>query len=952
MAIPQGTHCGHYKVLTLLGSGGMGYVYLAEDTRLGRKAAIKILPVSFTCDKERLRRFEQEAKSASSLNHPNILTIYEIGQTDATHFIATEFVDGLTLRQRLQKTRLKLIETLDVATQLASALAAAHQAGIVHRDIKPENVMIRADGLVKVLDFGLVKLIEQNASTINTQAPTLSEAMNTDPGLVMGTVRYMSPEQARGLCVDSRTDVWSLGVVLYEMIAGRPPFDGATKSDVFAAVLMEEPAPLHEYAPETSAQLQRVVRKALTKEVEERYQDIRDFRIDLKTLKREFELEAGKYISAPSPRNDSVAHNSSGAGNIGPTKETTPQATSSIEYLINRTRQHKRAAVILPFVLAVALTGVAYALYKLSVKSPPEPSIRITKATRLTSDGRAKHAAISPDGNYVAYVREEAGQQSLMIRQVATESAGVLVPPSNAQYSGLTFSHRGSHIFYVVTVEGDPWGSLYRVSAPLPDTVKKLLPGVRSPVSISFDDEHLAFVREDIARGESSLVVANIDGTAERVIASRRRPEYFAAEGPAWSPDGSLVACSAITYKPGYHEDLVGVRVADGSETKITSDTWANIGWAAWLGDGSGLVVVGRIGLQRQSGQTVSGDPQHQDHLWYLTYPGGRAQRVTSELNKYYDVSLTAESSQLVSVQAVSDISLWLISAAGRVGSFESRTSFTTGAKPARQLTRGLFKYDGVDGLALAPDGRIFYVSYESAGRDIWSIAQDGSGQKNLTDSAGSNRSPAVSPDGRYIVFASTRAGERNIWRMNIDGSGLTQLTDGKLESDPCVSPDGQWVVYSSIHGNSDKQLLWRVSINGGAAQQLTDKFSARPAISPDGKLIAYLERENSNSPLRQVVVPFEGGTPVKTYEAPLTRGAFQQPVVRWSPDGRMLTYVDTREGISNIWGQPLAGGEPVRLTAFEDGEIFWFDWSRDGGQLVVSRGRETSDVVLLSFAK
>jgi predicted ATPase/predicted Ser/Thr protein kinase len=269
----------------------MGEVYLAEDTRLGRKVAIKLLPPQFTADAERVRRFEREARAASATNHPNIVTIHEIGETDGTHFIITEFIEGQTLRQQMISARLRLLEALEVATQVASALAAAHEAGVVHRDIKPENVMIRRDGLVKVLDFGLAKLTEPPTPSIDTQAPTYRKA-ETDPGTVMGTFRYMSPEQARGLKVDARSDIFSLGVVLYEMMAGRAPFEGETPSDCLASLLQTDPVPLTRYAPEVPGELERSVSRALAKDREERYQSIRDLFLDLKRIKQRLEFEA------------------------------------------------------------------------------------------------------------------------------------------------------------------------------------------------------------------------------------------------------------------------------------------------------------------------------------------------------------------------------------------------------------------------------------------------------------------------------------------------------------------------------------------------------------------------------------------------------------------------------------------------------------------------------------
>jgi serine/threonine protein kinase len=292
-----GQRLGAYRLLDKLGAGGMGEVYLAEDTRLRRRVAVKLLPPEFTNDAERVRRFEREARAASALNHPNIITIHEIGQTEQFHFIVTEYVEGQTLRQRLAGGRMKLDEALEAAIQMATALQAAHEAGIVHRDIKPENVMLRRDNIVKVLDFGQAKLTERRAVASDPDAST-SVSVKTDPGVVMGTARYMSPEQARGQEVDARTDIFSLGVVLYEMIAGQAPFTGETTSDVIVAILTSEPPPLTRTAPGVPADLQRIVSRALRKDREERYQNAADLLLDLKQVKQKIEVKQRSRTSA------------------------------------------------------------------------------------------------------------------------------------------------------------------------------------------------------------------------------------------------------------------------------------------------------------------------------------------------------------------------------------------------------------------------------------------------------------------------------------------------------------------------------------------------------------------------------------------------------------------------------------------------------------------------------
>src|SRR5262245_17596312 len=298
MPIAAGTKLGRYEIRSQIGKGGMGEVYLANDTRLDRKVALKILPAEVAADHSRMNRFVQEAKAASALNHPNIITIHEIEEADSNSFIATEFIDGETLRERMQHQPMKVGEALEVGIQTASALAASHSAGKVHRDIKPENIMIRRDGIVKVLDFGLAKLTERvPPRLVDTEAPT-RVAMDTEPGVVMGTAQYMSPEQARGLGVDARADVWSLGCVLYEMVTGRQPFGGATTLDVLSAILNHEPDLLVHHTPEVPRELEHIVSKALRKDPEERYQTVKDLLIDFKDLKRDLELQTQLERSA------------------------------------------------------------------------------------------------------------------------------------------------------------------------------------------------------------------------------------------------------------------------------------------------------------------------------------------------------------------------------------------------------------------------------------------------------------------------------------------------------------------------------------------------------------------------------------------------------------------------------------------------------------------------------
>lgn len=358
----EGSEIGHYQIIRLLGEGGMGEVYLARDRKLGRQVALKLLPEEFMSERQRVLRFEQEASAASALNHPNILTIYEIGESSGRHFISTEFIEGQTLRDRLRTATMSIVEVLDVARQVASALAAAHEVGIIHRDIKPENIMVRRDGLVKVLDFGLAKLTNQQATGPEATTRAL---VQTGAGIVMGTVRYMSPEQARGLEIDARSDIWSLGCVIYEMVAGRLPFDGATASDVISLVLQKEAPPLARYSPEVPAELDRIVTKSLQKTPEERFQLAKDLVLDLKSLKQQLEFQAERERGVT-------------PGIMSVPTDANRHAISSADYLVNKVKRHKRAILFLaPLGIAIAIVAyVALPRYfaKRQVAVPPSTS--------------------------------------------------------------------------------------------------------------------------------------------------------------------------------------------------------------------------------------------------------------------------------------------------------------------------------------------------------------------------------------------------------------------------------------------------------------------------------------------------------------------------------------------------------------------------------------------------
>jgi serine/threonine protein kinase len=927
---PVGKRLGHYQVLSLLGTGGMGEVYLAQDTKLDRAVALKILPAEFATDRRRMRRFEQEARSAAALNHSHIAHVYEIGESEGKHFISMEYIEGETLRDKIHRGKLPLPKVLKYLAQVAGGLAKAHERGIVHRDLKPENIMITRDGEAKILDFGLAKLALLDATT---DAQAHAESMvTTNPGVVMGTVQYMSPEQARGLEVDARTDIWSLGVVLYEMATGRAPFQGETPSHVIVSILEKEPLPLARY-PEVPEELERIVMKALRKNKEERYQTAGDLAHDLKILRQEFAVEARLRRSLkPDSKGRETATLSEGQdvfAAVPPSEARTlpvdiSHSTSGAEYATSKIKSYKQAPALV-FGLVILIVAVAFGLYTFLRGDPtstttPAAPFQTIEFNRFTNSGRVKDAVISPDGKYVAYVAEDGGRESIWLKQVTSSNNVEIVPPTETQFHGATFSHDSIYLYYIVKEPNNSIGVLHRVPV-LGGVSVKLIVDVDGPISLSPDGKQLAFVRGSSA-GDRALMLANADGSEERKLASRTGYNAFSFGGPAWSPDGKTIACGAGNTDPsGRHMSVVAVEVGDGSVKPLTTQKWSGIGRLAWLQDGKGLVMNARDLGRRSPAQ-----------LWYLSYPNGQARRITRDLQDYDGVSLTSDSTVLVSNQTQTISGIW--------------TAPNDDANRAKQILSN--KYDGDDGFysrfSWTPNGQIIYTSLIHGAPSIWVMTAQGTGNRQLTPDSSSNNFPHVTSDARYVVFLSDRTGFTNVWRMDTDGNNEKQLTTGEDDSWAWCSPDGQWVVYQSLA--LGKRTLRKVSINGGDSEQLTDYPSVGPVVSPDGRWISCYYRPETKAPWKLAIIPFDGGPPVKTFEVP--QNVLFTSLVRWTPDGLALAYITSRNGISNIWIQPLDGSPPKQTTDFKSDQIFWFDWSRDGRQLGVSRGAVTSDVVLI----
>ncbi len=926
---------GSYRILSTLGRGGMGEVYLAEDSRLGRKVALKLLPSSFTNDPDRLARFEREARAASALNHPNILTIYEVGSFEDRRFIAAEYVEGETLRQRQSRSRLELNEVLEIAIQIASALAAAHQAGIVHRDIKPDNIMLRSDGYVKVVDFGLAKQTAKPKTSADTSVPTMLQ-VDTGTGVVMGTTAYMSPEQARGLELDARTDIWSLGVVLYEMLSGSMPFKGNTPSDLIVSILDRDAAPLVT-GPLLPSELDWIIRKTLRKDREERYQSARELLGDLRSLKQQLDFAAQKERSGDpgAPVQVESAGLLATATEVKPAGSPTGGHTSTLTDGIERAstthpqpaaRRSAKVTVAIAVGLAVLLVGAAFAAYKWWPKEKA-PSFQSMRMTRLTNSGKVIDSILSPDGKYLVYALSDAGKQSLWIRQVSIANDKVVVPPAPVGYFGIAFSRDGNDVYYVIKENLDK-GTLYRVPS-LGGTPVKILETIDSLVDFSPEGDQFVFLRGNFPNeGESSVVIANLNGSGERVLTTRKGPEQFVPiffTGPSWSPDGKLIAASVG--RAGAMYRILIFAVADGKETDFTPPTpWRFASRVEWLPDMSGLLVV--------AGDLTSGA-----QIWLLSYPGGETRRITNDLSGYRSISLTADARKFSSVQTSGLVNLWLAPEGD--------------AKRAVQLPTGNVGFFSANGNSVAwtPDGRLVFVSNESGSFDIWLMDSNGENRKQLTTNAGQNVTPDVSGDGRLIVFTSSREGKRGIWRMDITGNNPRRLTEGSADQSPAISPDDKWVVYTSLV--SGRLTLWKVGIDGGTSVQLTERGGIGPRFSPDGKHILYLFPTSVDPfapPNRIGVISVDGGEPVKVFELPLS--GIVTPSAQWAADGKSIMYTVNNNNVTNLWSQPFEGGQAQQVTEFKDSLMTGFAWSRDGKTLATARGVLVRDAVLITEEK
>jgi eukaryotic-like serine/threonine-protein kinase len=909
----------HYRIVEKLGGGGMGVVYKAEDTRLHRFVALKFLPPEVARDPHALARFQREAQAASALNHPNICTIYEIDAYQDQHFIAMEFLDGHTLKHRITAGPLPLNDLLDIGIQVANALDAAHAKGIVHRDIKPANIFCTRSEQTKVLDFGLAKILSLRRVIPGVAASALPTAtadeVLSSPGSAMGTVLYMSPEQAMGEELDARTDLFSFGAVVYEMATGTLPYAGATSAAIFDAILHKVPVLPTRVNPELPDELQRIIQKALEKDQRMRYQHASDLRADLQRLKRD--TDSGRIaVAATSPDTPT------GLG-ASPKDSSASHALES-SAVVEAAKQHKFGLAAGAVLVLLLIAAAGYGLYSFFGPKPHLPFENFT-ITQVTNNGKTIAAAISPDAKYLLSVIDDNGKQSLWLRHVQTSSDTQVIAPADALYQNLAFSPNGDYIYFLSAI--DKVGEGYNLlRAPLLGGAPQVIvQNIDSRITFSRNGQRFAFVRgmyPDI--GKFEVLTANADGTNELTFGEG--PISTLPAAVAWSPDGKQIASAMPTVDGA----LSVIQIQDVPSAKVkTLSRFNNLQWndLAWLPDGRGLIATYR----------QNATPYARSQVAFVSEPAGQFRPITRDTNNYQTLSLSTDGKTLATVQQRATQTFYVLPAAGFTGD-------TPHPAPAQNKESFFFDWAG--------NGTLYFDDVDSLVR----MSTDGGDKVTLlSDPAAQFVQPTSCQNGRYIVFTwagHSVSNKTNIWRVNADGSNPKQLTDGMQDIAPKCSPDGRWVLYDDVN---DLQVE-RVPVEGGTAEIVPGTampaayFHAGLAIARNGRLLAFLTTGGPNVLVHQIaLVPLDAGPEPQRRMLDTDPRVAEAP--QFTPDGNAVVYPIRENGTDNLWLQPLNGTTGRQITNFKSDTISTFRFSPDGKTMGVLRSHSESDVVLLRDA-
>jgi serine/threonine protein kinase/dipeptidyl aminopeptidase/acylaminoacyl peptidase len=783
MGLSAGARLGVYEIGSPLGAGGMGEVYRARDPRLKRDIALKVLPETTAADPDRRARFEREAQSIAALSHPNIVTIYSVEEVHGVLFLTMEYVEGKPLSDLVVKGGLPLTQILNLAIPLADAVSAAHQRGITHRDLKPANVMVTADGRVKVLDFGLAKLME--ASPVEMGVTGLPTSPLTGEGRIVGTVAYMSPEQAEGKPVDHRSDIFSLGIMLYEMATGERPFKGDTSVSVISSIIKDTPASVTDLRPHVPRELSRIVKRCLVKDADRRYQTAKDLRNELEELKHD--VDSGELVPPDTPR-------------VAPT------------------RWWPRAAVT-----AGVLTALALILaWRWTSAWPMARSPVAVEATftQLTSEpGMEVFPSLSPDGQWVVYSSDASGHAAIYLKSVGGQQAFNLTKDSPADDTQPAFSPDGQRIAFRSEREG---GGIF-VMGRTGESVHRVTESGFNP-AWSPNGEEIAFADEGPFTATSRNQVSGLWAVTVATGAKRLVTKGDAVQ-PSWSPHGQRIAYWAVnglgdSGGTGAVRDLWTVPANGGPALRVTDDPavdwnpiWAPDGkFLYFASDRGGSMNLWRVPIDEASGRVL-----------------GRPEAITTPAAFVGHLSIAADGRHVAYASILRTVNLQTLA-------FEPSTQTVRGTPVP--LTSGSRQYANPD---VSPDGASVAFTSVNPQEDIFVSREDGTGLRQLTNDLAVDRLPKWSPDGQRIAFQSNRNGRFNIWSIHSDGSGLEPITDANLIW-PVWSPDGSRMVATDINTGTylfDPRIPW----NQQTPQTLPPHPSGRTFIatswSPDGTRLA-----------------------------------------------------------------------------------------------------------------